>query len=245
MLSLQPRSLGAGTAVPSFLRLSLSDGVVTDANARLAAPITYDGTSFTVQLTGGWSSTDPGDWPYIIFPLVDFNGKALTAATKWDFTGQIVERTPPGLSSDTSVMIGVLNEGANIGTSGTVDGYLMGMRYASATRNVRVVRLLNGVSTVSEDAPGGTGLMRICVGTITRPAAGGTNFVYPVTAVGVSAAAGPISGDATIESSGAVTLGSGALYIIIAIGRTAATAGTETIVFSAYNLTPPGVVTPT
>jgi hypothetical protein len=224
-----------GVTLPTTMtRLTLADALSTaDPNSRLVTAITDGGAGAGIeaQLTGGWSSSDPFDGPHIIWRPKDAEGAIITSTTDiWSMIMELAERTAPGLSSDTAVIIGIINESAD---SGTVDGAYVGIRYTGASRNGLRGSITAGVSTMTH------GVASASIRYIQTPI-----YRQGITTVALLPAPGfPLdtnraflsgAGLANTTSISTAAFGDSAPYIFMAFLRTAATAGSETIRTDAY-----------
>jgi hypothetical protein len=233
---------GGGVTLPTTMtRLALADAASqADPGTRLAAALSDGGagTGIEFQVTGGWSSSDPLDWPHIIWVPKDAGGTAITSTTAlWAIMCEIAERTAAGLSSDTAIAFGVMNESAD---GAGVDAAYLGIRYTGASRNGLRGVISAGTSTLTHGTANNsiryvvTPLFRVGEGT--AGAVPGPGFALDTNRAVIAAAGLANATNVTIS-----TWGDARPYLFLAVGRTASTAGTETVRVDAY-YTPPLVI---
>lgn len=209
----------------------------TDPNARASAAPVQTANGIQLGLVGGLAGfTDPGDGVTLYWSWLDLFGRSLDPVLAAALLFEVVERTAPGLSSDTSWVVGIANETSLAGA--TVDGAWGGMRYTGASRNARAGTVLNGTASgISEDATP-TGNMRGAIVSIDRM--GPTQYVPGIRVQGIDSGRAILTGDERNIAMSAA-LGTGPLYVFLSAYRTAATAGTETLVVDPYSYAAPGV----
>jgi hypothetical protein len=123
-------------------------GTWVDTGGRLSGTPTFTPNAvggsggWSLSLTGGWSATDPFDAPHIIFPpMQGFNLNTCFAVGM-----EIMERTPPDLSSDITIIAGICSENAD---SGTIQAVFHALLYSGASRAGRRGQVAAGVASSS------------------------------------------------------------------------------------------------
>ena len=221
------RSSGA-----EFTRLALASIVASgDPGTRLAAPITDsgEGVGLQFQLTGGWTSADwAGAWPFLVWELTGDDGVAI--GTDDQFCANVVARirTHPGDASDANLYVAIVNE-TDL-TSGTIDGVAGGIRWTGAARNTISTTTVNG-ATAGTTAGGGVAGAEALQSSIPRQGKGASSILVAGRIGLLDGTGAPIGGSIVNVAPGSgVAMGNPSkLYVAVAAGRSAATAGTVTI----------------
>lgn len=211
-----------------------------DPNSRLSGSFSDVATpgvgGIASSLTGGWFSVYPLDGAAVYWRALDAEGLPLDPTKTWFGAIAVVERTPPGLSSDFDVSVGMLNE---LTKSATVDGQYTGIRYTAAARNLRNSGLVNGANNgLVED---GTGTLRIAQTFILRAGVSrfGDNPAIGLDAAGALVAADFLQGSSTGGGTTYLGVAGQVPTIFFSVHRTATTAGTEATVFDVYSFFSP------
>jgi hypothetical protein len=195
-----------------------------------------------IQVTVGPQAgnfASPLQWTHLLWALEDVAGAALDAAAMFALLVRLIGRTEPNLTADLAVVLGLLNESAS---SGTVDGMFVGLRWSGGTRNGLHGQITNGVGTFNNGTAAATirhldatltkcGDSSPCV--CTTNARGPLDSSFGVVAQGLGAAVVP------------PTFGNVVPYLFLAVGRTAGTAGNETVRIDPYYLRPHALAAPT
>lgn len=188
--------------------------------------------SIRATIPGGVDTSDPGDGTYITWPLTRYMRQSepqldLTAPN--DIVLMIREITPPGLSSDTLVSIGIASE-ANLG-SATVDAIFVSLRYVAGTRTLGIGALANGA--VTEASTAGASARAAVLRPIlwTPDAVTQTEEVlqHRVWGVDGSNPAQLTGAQKLLSAPAGMDFDAASLYLFVAFHRDAATAGTETV----------------
>lgn len=213
---------------------------IFDPSSRLnggTAAVTQAADGITWPITGGVTG-DITDMAYAVWKLQSARGVvSVPALLQGGLFGEYHLRTGPGDSSDTTSNIILANESTL--ESATVDGMYVGVRFSAATRNVRQGGIVNGVASGATEG-GGTGpVAQLAFGfpwqyTTTL---GRTFFGWH--AIGRTAARAYAS--TLAQSAGNTSTSTDTLYIIRAVGKSAATAGNVTIKDDVWVYLPEGV----
>lgn len=198
-------------------------------NSRLSGSITDDGTGISLSVTGGWSSSDPFDGVYITWDLKDAFGNSVDVTKNWQADLLLVERTPPGLSSDTIIVAGIMNERQD---SATMDAHFGGIRYTAASRNVHMGGILNGAAGSISDGGAIADIRQVFIsGARINGVRGDSTLGVPLLSDGTRAGGSTNNGS---SAGGFTFLATGTPTIFVAVYRSAVTAGTETVKFDVY-----------
>jgi hypothetical protein len=235
---------GGSPAQRTYQRLALASVVAAaDPGTRLAAAATDGGagTGLTFSLTGGWTSTDwCGAWPYWIWKVNGADNQQISGEDQYSLDYLVRVRTGPGDSSDTAFRVGLINE--TDATSGTVDSFGAGINFGTALRTVHVCTTANGTAGSVISGTGSASIVAV-QGATARIGKGSTANL-------ATKPGGLDNTDAYVASSTPAagilaSFGNSPLYFILAIGRTAATAGTVPMALDVYINRPPRLTLPT
>lgn len=235
-VALRPVEASYGPYPTTYRRLALADAIACyDPGTRLATPVTDGGAGVGISwpLTGSWSSSDPMDWPHCVWAPKDAAGAALSTTSTWAIALEIAERTAPGLSSDTSIAVGVINESAD---SGTVDGIFGRLLWSGATRAGGAIGLANGAATVNTGTSNAS--IRYLNYAVVKAGSGATAVATISQARGALDSSRAVLAATVATTITTGTIGDNSSFIVVAAGRTAATAGNETVVVDTYTLPP-------
>jgi hypothetical protein len=213
-------------AQPLFMRrLRLADVSNSyDPGARLVSAADAPG-GMSFEVTGGWSSDDPGDGPHWTWRLRDVLGYPLEAAGQAHWTAMLFlgEYTPPDLASDLQVLVGLTSGDAEDIDAATCDGQFGGIEYTAGQRKSRIVTVLNDGYVAGSSASGtANNAIRGVHVHVPRCGLGATLSTY-ARAGAVDSSGGGLS---AYDANGAYPLSYGAdPFVTVALTRRAATAG--------------------
>jgi len=203
---------------PYWRRLRLADAEASgDPNSVLDTVTDTEAGGFNVALLdAGVATLEPGAAAWWTWPLLDTLGAQPDGEDNYLLETQQEEVTVPGLTTDTVVYLGVLNESDP--STATVDGTGVAIQYTGGGRTLVAWRLVNGAITSLTGAGDPLGVR--------------VQGIYPragqkwanVTAISLDA-------DGRKSATGLRNNGltqvaiPGSTHLVYAVGRTAATAG--------------------
>lgn len=225
--------------IPMSKRLAVPRGQVpldsagatwVDTGTRLSGAPTYTaGVGWSLNLTGGWSATDPFDGPYVIYPPITSggDGAALALTDLWAATLSIIERTAPDLNSDIAVYGGFCNEAVD---SGTIDAVWWAIRYTGGSRSPRKGQIANGTATGTDGTADAT--IRIMQSWALKFGSGASARWQSPTGRALDSAGAPIAAAAYSTTDHGCTGGDLAPRPFLGVGRLSITdATTRSLVF--------------
>lgn len=234
---------GPGAAVWTPLRLLNADvhwdpNAIEDPANRFADQADGSIEGSLLQAPGAPAPTDPGEACGWSWPASNIFGRRLTGAQLFQLFVQTWELTPPVLTDDTYVFLGLANE--NTANSATVDGFYCTVGYpAAGVRRAGVITILNGVATVSVDAAP-AGLLRRLKLSAAHASLGTAHYWSRLVASGLTDAGAPIGGAGDLFDAGInVDFGSGNLWWHFGFGRLTAAAPTVTLAHTPFVLAYP------
>ena len=232
-------SVVGARSVPNWSKLKASDATASgDPNSLLSGSVTDGSGGFAMSVLGGIATPEPQDGAWWTFPAFDTYGRQIvgSSAASWlDDKWMFREGTPPSLSSDIVISVGLSDRSDMNNASCSYRG--AAMTYQAGFRGVRGFGRNNSLAMQAWDDPTPTGLARRVLGSHNHGQASGAD--QQVRIGGYTDAMGECAGEAVTAWITQTLTNDLDLYWFVSVGRLASTAGTEAIDFSAFGMCTP------